>query len=433
MNRNNFYPGVYLFWSVALLALPIWWVSYPETTVKHSFQPVLVYASQIASLLGFSFFALSFVLSTRWKVLENLFGGLDKAYHTHHSLAKMALFCMLAHPMLLASRWIPKNISKTLWFLFPVHRRMEINIGSWALWGVVLLLFFTLVLKLRYHLWKYSHKFLGVFFLFAVVHIVWTDPTMLGNPWLKIYIWSLSLLAASAWMYKTLLYSFLKKHFHYRVSRIHRFNEEVMEIGLQPLAEQIRFAPGQFSFFSIRSPGISPESHPYTILQVQENGEISVLVKSLGDYTSILHKSLKEGATAVIDGPYGRFDYRKRSQSQVWIGGGVGIAPFISWANDLLQNPPRNQEIDIYYCVNHSSEATHLSVFEKLQKAMPSTRLHLISRDKEGFLHLRMIDEILRKELFICGPKEMREALLSESKRLGIQKGNIYYEDFDFV
>lgn len=433
MNQKSRYYGVYLFWAIALLVVPLWWISYPETTVKHSFSSFHVYSSQITALLGFSFFALSFVLSTRLNVLENLFGGLDKVYHAHHTMAKVALFCMVAHPVLLGLRWLPEDVAKASWFLFPVHRRMEINIGSWAMWGVVVLMFFTLVVSIRYHWWKNSHKLLGLFFIAAAVHIFLTDPTMYGNPWLKIYVWTLSIAGVAAWTYKTLLYDFVKKKFKYRVVRVNRMNKKVMEIELSPLQDGFSFNPGQFCFFSFRSPEISRESHPYTITQLKENGNILIMVKSLGDYTDRLYEKLQVGSTGLVEGPYGRFDFKNGSLDQVWIGGGVGIAPFISWANDLITQPRHDLKVGIYYGVNHRSEASHISVFEELEKVMPSVRVHLVCRDEQGFIRLGDIEDIGSKDIFICGPREMRKALISESVKLQISTQNIHFEDFDFV
>lgn len=433
MKKKSHYIGVYLFLGVALLIIPIWWISYPETTVKHNFKAIYIYSSQITALLGFSFFALSFVLSTRLKMIEDLFGGLDKVYHAHHTMAKLALIFMVAHPLLLGMRWLPKDVSKALWFLFPVHNRMEINIGSWAMWGVVILMFFTLVVKLRYHWWKYSHKILGVFFIAAVVHIIRTDPTMLNNSWLKIYILTLSIIGISAWIYKTLLFDFVKKKFNYQVTGINRMTEKVMEIELSPLHKRVNFVSGQFCFFSFKSPSISKEAHPYTIIQEKENGNILILVKSLGDYTNHLYRNLQISVVGFIEGPYGRFDYKKGSNSQAWIGGGVGIAPFISWANDLLRHPMNDLKVDLYYCLNHSSEATHTFVFQELHKVMPTFRLQLICSDLEGFIKMQNIEDIETEDIFICGPKEMRKALLLESNKMNIKRKNIHYEDFDFA
>lgn len=117
----------------------------------------------------------------------------------------------------------------------------------------------------------------------------------------------------------------------------------------------------------------------------------------------------------------------------MWIGGGVGIAPFISWAKNLIKQPNNDLTVDIYYCVNYPSEATHSAVFEELQKVMPSVRFNLICSDVQGFIKLGNIENIDIKCIFLCGPKEMRKALISESKSLNISRKSIHFEDFNFA
>jgi predicted ferric reductase len=256
---------------------------------------------------------------------------------------------------------------------------------------------------------------------------------MLHNSWLKIYIWTLSIVGISAWIYKSLLFDLVKKKFQYQVIAINRLSDKVMEIELCPQSNGLSFVPGQFCFFNFQAPNISNESHPYTIIRENENGNLFIIVKSLGDYTHLLYKNLQAGAVAFVEGPYGRFDYRKGTNNQTWIGGGVGIAPFIGWANDLLKHPQQDLKVDLYYCVNHLSEATHTSVFDELHQAMPSFQVQVICKDVQGFVKMHTIKDIETTDLFICGPKEMRKALLVESNILPIKRKNIHYEDFDFV
>lgn len=165
---------------------------------------------------------------------------------------------------------------------------------------------------------------------------------------------------------------------------VDRLNDKVIEIELKPMDEVLSFIPGQFIFFSFHSSGISRESHPYTVCDMTNEGEITIVVKSLGDYTKQLHNELKTGAKALLEGLYGRFDYRRGKQDQVWIGGGVGIAPFISWANDLKRQNRTDLYINLYYSVNTEKEATHLHLLKELEGQMESFRLNLIRTDVEG-------------------------------------------------
>lgn len=424
--------GPWFFWAVALMVIPLWLISFPETTIRHNLKPLLVYGSQVAALTGFAMFALTFVLSTRIKWLENYFGGLDKIYHFHHTMGKAALLLITVHPVMLALRFISEDPNRLLWYLFPVHRQFEVNLGSWALWGLILLMVLTLLIRMPYDKWKISHKFMGIFFILGVAHIYFLDLSFSANPALAIYLSVLSIAGSAAWVYKSVLFDFVNKKARFRVEKVDRLNDKVMEITLKPVREVISYIPGQFYFFSFISPGVSRESHPYTVCDMSPEGDIAIMVKSLGDYTNQLHQNLEAGATALLEGPYGRFDYRSGGNKQVWMGGGVGIAPFISWANDLKRTPQPDLNAELYYCVNTEKEATHLQLFRDLEEQMEGFRMYLLRADVEGFMKPEEIEDIREKEIFICGPKEMRKNLLPQLRKQGVPEEAIHYEDFDF-
>ncbi|MDZ7757986.1 ferric reductase-like transmembrane domain-containing protein [Rhodohalobacter sp.] len=425
--------GSLVFWGVALLVIPLWLISFPETTVRNNLNPFLVYSSQITALTGFSMFALTFVLSARWKWMEDYFGGLDKMYHLHHTMARTALVLLLIHPILLASRFIPGELDKVFWYLLPVHRKVEIDFGSWALWGLILLMLVTIVIKLPYDKWKITHKFMGVFFILGILHIYFLDLSVSANPALAIYLAALSVIGVTAWVYKSVLFDWVIEKPRYRVEKADSLNEEVIEITMTPENERVRFIPGQYFFFSFQDSDLSRESHPFTVCDKSDDGHIKIMVKVLGDYTKQLYRNLKPGAVALLEGPYGRFDYRKGKPKQVWIGGGVGIAPFLSWAHDLEQQEYPDYNIDLYYCVKTESEAIHLRLFKEVEDKMKDFHVHLVREDVEGLLSVHDISGVQAKEIFICGPKTMREALVPQLKKNGVPKAAIHYEDFDFT
>ena len=88
--------------------------------------------------------------------------------------------------------------------------------------------------------------------------------------------------------------------------------------------------------------------HPFTISSAPHEDVVRVTVKALGDYTSRLQELIEPGMPAVIGGPHGRFSHWKGTDRQVWIAGGVGVAPFLSWlrALDGHQLPHR---VDFFY------------------------------------------------------------------------------------
>jgi predicted ferric reductase len=416
-----------------VLPIFLWGLSFPQTTIKHNAYPIIVYGSQLFAVIGFSLFAFSFMLSTRIKVIEKYFGGLDKLYRIHHTIGKLAFFALLIHPVVLAVRWLPDNIAKTFWYLLPVHRKMEINLGSWALLGLTTLLLFTLVIKLPYDKWKITHKFMGLFFILGIAHVFGVAGFYEEKPLLAIYFIIISILGVSAFMYKAIFHKWAVKKYPFTVVKIDKLDERTMEITLRNESADFDYIPGQFCFFQFVNEGISMESHPFTICGSSKEGEINILVKSLGDYTNNLYKKLTLDSIALVEGPYGCFDYKLGKEKQIWIGGGVGIAPFISWCRDLEKNSMPGLEVELYYCVNSEAEAFHLHEFQKLEKALPNFRVTLSCSDKSGFLKVRDIGDTKNKTIFICGPKEMRSALLKDFKGLKIPKENIIFEDFDFI
>jgi predicted ferric reductase len=422
-----------LIFLIIVLPIFLWLLSFPNTTIKHNAYPFIIYSSQLFAVIGFSLFALSFILSTRIKWIEKYFGGLDKLYHKHHTIGKIAYFMLLVHPVLLAFRWLPDNIEKALWYLLPVHRKMEINLGSWALLGLSTLILITLVVKLPYDKWKITHKFMGLFFILGIAHVFTINAFFIENLFLAIYFLIISFLGLFAFMYKAIFHKWLVKKHHFKVEKINKLNEKVMEITLCCKSTDFGYKPGQFCFFQFVNEDISMESHPFTICGTAMEGSINILVKSLGDYTNNLYEKLILNTPALVEGPYGNFDLRLGKEKQIWIAGGVGIAPFISWYRDYENNYMSDLEIDLYYCVNNKQEAFHLHEFEKFEKAIPKFHVNLFCSDKTGFIKGSDIIDVRDKTIFICGPKEMRNALLKDFKALHVPKNDIIYEDFDFL
>lgn len=351
-------------------------------------------------------------------------------YHTHHRMANVAFVFLLFHPILLATRWIPQDIAKVFWYFLPVHRRLAVDFGSWSLWGLIILMLLTLVIKLPYDKWKLTHKFMGVVFIFGVIHLFTLDDLSTASPLLYLFLLIVSVAAIAAWIYKSFLLEHVLEKPKFEVANVDRLSDQVMEIELEA-EDAITFTPGQFYFFSFIAPDITREAHPYTVCSAPGQKQIKIMVKALGDYTRNLYRSLESGAIALLEGPYGRFDYRQESKNQVWIAGGVGIAPFLSWIRNMKEQDS-DIKTDLYYCVNTEEEAVFLNEFKEFEKQSTGFNIHLVCADREGFLDARDISDLKQKAVYICGPRQMRKKLLKEFKRMNVPKEDIHYEDFDF-
>ncbi|XNM47379.1 FAD-binding oxidoreductase [Escherichia coli] len=85
------------------------------------------------------------------------------------------------------------------------------------------------------------------------------------------------------------------------------------------------YSPGQFAFLTFAH---SKESHPFTIASYAiEKNTLRFAIKNLGDYTSTLASSIKIGQSALVEGPWGKFDFTLPCSRQVWIAGGSALPP----------------------------------------------------------------------------------------------------------
>ena len=79
---------------------------------------------------------------------------------------------------------------------------------------------------------------------------------------------------------------------------------------------------------------------------------------------------------AVIGGPHGRFVHWRGTDRQVWIAGGVGVAPFLSWLRALDASRRCADEVEFFYSAD--GEAPFADELRAIAAAHPSLRLHLV-------------------------------------------------------
>ena len=77
---------------------------------------------------------------------------------------------------------------------------------------------------------------------------------------------------------------------------------------------------------------------------------------------------------AVIGGPHGRFSHWNGTDRQVWIAGGVGVAPFLSWLRALDGHLPHR--VDFFY--TNDGEAPFAEEIRSIAGRHESLHAHLI-------------------------------------------------------
>lgn len=362
-------------------------------------------------------FAFNFLMATRAKWVERLFGGLDKMYLIHRRSGIIAVFLLLAH-FIVVPRDVEFNPGKPLGF----YALMLILIG------VLLAAAPIFKRKIPYHKWINFHKLMGVFYVMGVIHGMMVNSLIKELPITRVYVFGMAFLGVGAWVYRAFLFNLFNKKLKYKITKVTDKKFGITEVTMKPISLPLSYLAGQFAFFKF--PSISKrEQHPFTISNHPYADELRITVKDLGDYTNNLNNKLKLGDPVLVEGPYGHFSssYIKEKE-QIWIAGGIGITPFLSLARDIYTN-----KVHLFWCLYSEEEAVYSDELAQLSIANPNFQFTIWPSKEKGYLTADKLElENYDKGFLICGPKSLKKNLFKQLKEKGVATKNIYDEEFAF-
>lgn len=425
--------GLIIIWLSIILTIILWFLSKQDLN-EISDYPILS-INQLSALIASILFSWSMILSTRLNIIENLFNGIDKVYKTHKKVSQWGFILIIIHPLALGLN----NTDKILKYFLPFHKDFSVNFGVYAFWIIIYLIVITLVLKeinLKYNIWKISHKFINLGMIFVLIHTLFVkSDTSIYFP-LGLWINTFIILSVLSGLYKLLFYNYFAPHYTYIIKSISKLGSDMYDIKLIPENKMIKYTPGQFAYVSFKSKSVNSESHPFCIASYPNSSEIRFVIKELGDFTKTLNK-LKEGEKAIIYGPHGKISeryYKKPQEDAVFIGGGIGIAPFLAMFRS--ETKESNRKIFLYYCTKYQKEA----VFdEELFKISDSNNklyyYNQCSREGDGHIQvkniLKPISNINNTSFYLCSTSKMMNEIEKELIKAGIEKNRIIKEDFE--
>lgn len=169
---------------------------------------------------------------------------------------------------------------------------------------------------------------MGAFFTLGALHYILITKPFLNTDSLGLYVGGLCVLGVLAYLY-TLAPTRARA---YEIAGI-TSNDRATIIDLMPKGRAVRHVAGQFAFVSFDK---SPEPHPFTISKApSDDGSLRFSIANLGVYTGGLSNPLTTGDTAKIQAPFGRFSRRRATDLEIWVAAGIGITPFVAWAQSL--------------------------------------------------------------------------------------------------
>lgn len=407
-----------------LLPLALWFMYQP---------PILNIATlgKILGVLGFAAFTYTLLLSVRIPFQEKIFGDLGNSYRFHQVIGTVALMMLALHPVFLAWQYFTFSPKDAGMFLLPIGGDIPKTLGVLGLYLMTVCIICTYYVKMPYHTWKTIHKFLSVAFVLGALHSVLIIGDIQFMPALKALFFLFLVAGVCAIVYRVLFNNIFVRRAAYVVTAVHVINNTFVDVTLTPKEKPITVMPGQFAYVTYMSKSVKAEEHPFSVASAKPDGTLRFISKKLGDFTNTL-PNLQIGDTAMIEGPYGSFSFSRGSTTQCWIAGGIGITPFLAFAEAL----PYTHNATLVYAIRNDQENAVAADLERLRNAKPNLNVVVWNSEKRGYLTAK--DALsgfdpASVDVFLCGPGGMVTAMREQLFSLGIPHHHIHQEKFSML
>jgi len=407
------------------------------------------FSSHVGQLLGAEsilLMSVALVLISTLPWVEVWFNGIDRAAIWHRRAAITGLLLLLPHIVLAknpngTTLGVPLAAVGTIglaalagWAVLPRWRDMipaplrrpiltvrETTLGRGLHW-----------LAGGYERWRALHRTTGLFVAAGFAHGLLDATSFGGAPLLRWSYVAVGGVGLAFYAYRELAARYFWPMHDYQIETVTTIETGLVEIALAPIGQPLTFAPGQFAmvFFETKD---GWQRHPFTITSAPHERLVRFTVKALGDYTTRLETKLRPGMPAVIGSVHGRFDWRRGTHRQAWIGAGAGVAPFLSWLRAL--DADFDRDVDFFYTTKGA--APFADEILAIAERHPRLQVHLIDTNTQGRLTAELVLAALdgssrNLSVYLCGPHAMLQRFQSDLRRAGVPRTQIHREYFNW-
>lgn len=182
--------------------------------------------------------------------------------------------------------------------------------------------------------------------------------------------------------------------------------------------------PGHFGWW---------QANPFSLSDAPDGESLRMTAKAVGA-TSAGLRELPVGARVLVEGPYGAFTtLHQDAPATLLIAGGIGITPIRALLEEVTG------EAIVIYRVSRATDAVLLSELETLATERGADLRVLAGRTGEGEPPIApfdaeslagMVPDIAQRDVYVCGPPPMTEAVLSGLRELGLPRSQVHFERF---
>ena len=287
--------------------------------------------------------------------------------------------------------------------------------------------------RLAYETWHFLHLYTYVAVVLAFTHQVAVGTTFTSSSAAKTYWYAMWGVALGAVVLGRLVLPLWRNGRHqFRVSAVVPESDNVVSVHITGRdLDRLPAQAGQFFLWRFLTRDRWWQANPFSLSAAPDGRTLRLTAKAAGEGSAAL-RHMKVGTRVFAEGPYGAFTTLHRTKPEsLLIAGGVGVTPIRALLEDLEGHAV------VIYRVATDRDAVLYDELRELALAK-GAELHLVTGppvpDKLAPRELaRLVPDVADRDVFLCGPPPMMNAVLRSLGDLGVAKQQIHFERFSLA
>ncbi|MFI5797650.1 ferric reductase-like transmembrane domain-containing protein [Streptomyces sp. NPDC051677] len=396
----------------------------------------LVVIGRFAGLYGALLMAFQLLLVARLPWLDRRI-GMDRLTNWHRWTGFGLLWTLVGHVVFITFGYAESSSMN------PVSQLVDLAETVEGVFRAVVALVLILVIggvsarwarrRLAYETWHFIHLYTYVAVVLAFTHQVAVGTTFTASSAATAYwytVWSVAL--GSVFLGRLVLPLWRNWRHQLRVEAVVPEADNVVSVYITGRdLDRLPARAGQFFLWRFMTKDRWWQANPFSLSAAPDGARLRLTAKAAGDGSAGL-RHIKPGTRVFAEGPYGAFTAMHRTRPEsLLIAGGVGVTPIRALLEEI------HGHAVVIYRVAGERDAVLYDELRDLAVAK-GAELHLVTGppvpDRLAPRELAaLVPDIAERDVFLCGPPPMMNAVLGTLRELDVPKTQIHFERFSLA
>ncbi|WDV55230.1 ferredoxin reductase family protein [Streptomyces coeruleorubidus] len=396
----------------------------------------LIVLGRLAGLYGALLMAFQLLLVARLPWFDRRI-GMDRLTSWHRWTGFSVLWLLLAHAVFIVFGYAQSSS------LDPVNQLVDLAETVEGVLRAITALAIIIAVgavsaryarrRLAYETWHFIHLYTYVAVVLAFTHQVAAGTTFTSSSVAQTYwyaVWGVAL--ASVFLGRLVLPLWRNLRHQLRVTAVVPENDDVVSVYITGRdLDRLPARAGQFFLWRFLTKDRWWQANPFSLSAAPDGRTLRLTAKRAGEGSAAL-RHLKVGTRVFAEGPYGAFTTLHRTRPDaLLIAGGVGVTPIRALLEEL------HGHAVVIYRVATDQDAVLYDELRGLAHAK-GAELHLVTGpavpDRLAPRELaRLVPDITGRDVYLCGPPPMMNAVLGSLRELGVPRAQTHFERFSLA